>query len=274
MTSNLQVPLLFGLIAASTTLLGLLAVAFFSNWTERYARLFGLVAAGMLCTLIFLHILPEAFASSSDAPTWLALGFFGGLFLNVSIQTWLPDTSKGGLPHEAITPIVAIGLHSFIDGVIYAVTFSVSFSAGLFTALSLIMHEFPEGVIAYAILRRYAVPRNKALFWAFMAAALTTPLGVLVSAPLIHLLDETLIGLLFAFSAGLLLYVATGPLLVPLKDVGPGRGLMALLLGVGVAVLLISLPLSGHSHSGHEHIHHGSSLEHDHPVTQPFKAPS
>ena len=248
MLESLQAPLFFGLIAAFVTTLGLLAVALRSDWSQQYAGLFGLAAAGMLITMAFLHIMPEAFALSPQAPIWLTIGFFGGLALSFIVQTIFPEREASTLPSEAITPILAIAMHSFIDGIVYSVTFAASFSAGVFTALGLIMHEFPEGVIAFAILRRHGVSNRRSFLWAFLAAAATTPLGVIVSGPFMYGLGGETIGALFALSAGLLLYVATGPLMKPLKDTPPGRGLAALAAGVAIAVGLAAVPLPGHDH--------------------------
>ena len=134
----------------------------------------------------------------------------------------------------------------------------------MFTALGLILHEFPEGVIAFAILRRHGISNRWSFIWAFLAAAATTPLGVLVSGPVMFGLGEAVLGSLFALSAGLLLFVATGPLMAPLKDMKPAKGLAALSVGVAIAIALILLPLPGHDHShlGDEHHHHDH--EHDH----------
>ena len=264
MFAALQAPLFFGLIAAFVTTLGLLAIAMRSDWSLRYADMFGLVAAGMLTTLAFLHIVPEAFALSGNASIWLAFGFFAGLILHYLIRALFPEKNETQLPSEAITPILAIACHSFIDGVVYSVTFAASFAAGVFTALGLILHEFPEGVIAFAILRRHGVSNKMSFIWAFLAAAATTPLGVLISGPLLFGLGDALLGNLFAISAGLLLFVATGPLMAPLKDMSPGRGLLALSSGVALAILLMTLPFAGHDHAhlGHDHPH---SIEaHDH----------
>lgn len=260
MSEALQAPLFFGLIAAFVTTLGLLAVALRSDWSLRYADLFGLAAAGMLTAMAFLHIVPEAFALSPSAPVWLAVGFFAGLLLHYLIKTLFPEREDSQLPSEAITPILAIACHSFIDGVVYSVTFAASFSAGVFTAVGLILHEFPEGVIAFAILRRHGVSNRWAFIWAFLAAAATTPLGVLVSGPIMFGLGDEAIGSLFALSAGLLLFVATGPLMAPLRDVPPARGLAALSLGVAIAVTLLLMPIGGHNHMGHDHDH----SDHDH----------
>ncbi len=264
MFDALQAPLFFGLIAAFVTTLGLIAVALRSDWSLRYANLFGLAAAGMLTAMAFLHILPEAFALSSGAPIWLTLGFFGGMVMHYVIRTVFPEREDSTLPSEAITPIVAIACHSFIDGVVYAVTFAASFSAGVFAAIGLILHEFPEGVIAFAILRRHGVSNRYAFFWAFLAAAATTPFGVLVSGPFMFGLGEETLGALFALSAGLLLFVATGPLMAPLRDVAPARGLASLSAGVAIAVLLLIAPLPGHDHDHIGHAHDSDHSGHEH----------
>ena len=263
MLEALQAPLFFGLIAAFVTTLGLLAVALRGDWSQRYSGLFGLAAAGMLTTMAFLHILPEAFALSRATPLWLTFGFFGGLVLNFAVRTFFPERPESRLASEAVTPVLAIAVHSFIDGVVYSVTFAASFSAGVFAALGLILHEFPEGVIAFAILRRHGVSNRNSFIWAFLAAAATTPFGALVSGPFMYGLDGEAIGALFAVSAGLLLYVATGPLMAPLKETPPGRGLAALATGVAVAIGLALVPLPGHDHD-----HLGQAHQQDHSAAQ------
>lgn len=265
MWSMLQAPLFFGLIAAFVTTLGLFVVALRSDWGERHAALFGLAAAGMLCTISFLHIMPKAFSMAENAPIWIASGFFGGLILNFAIRSIFPDKPDSAVPSEAITPILAIAAHSFIDGIVYAITFAASFESGVLASLSLILHEFPEGVIAFAILRRHGVTNRAAFFWAFLAAAVTTPLGVLISGPFMYGVNNETLGLLFAISAGLLLFVATGPLMAPLRDTPPARGLGSVLAGAAVAIGIMMVPFAGHSHEyGHDHDSHGHDFRDGH----------
>ena len=143
---------------------------------------------------------------------------------------------------------------------IYSVTFAASFVSGVYAALGLILHEFPEGVIAFAILRRNGFRNRSAFLIAFGAAAATTPIGALLASPVMIHLGEAAIGQLYALSAGLLLYVATGPLMAPLREEAPSRGLPALAAGVAVAVGLVLAPIHGHGHeAGHDH-----HSEHDH----------
>ncbi|MEM1149911.1 MAG: ZIP family metal transporter [Pseudomonadota bacterium] len=265
MISSLQTPLAFGLIAAFVTTLGLMVVSLRAEWSARHASLFALVAGGMLVTLTLLHIAPHALADSADAPNYILAGFLGGLLLSQMVrlitgEPTAPDgVSKSG---AALAPILAIGFHSFIDGMVYAVSFAANYESGLYAAAGLIMHEFPEGIIAFAILRGAGVSSRMSFVWAFLAAAFTTPLGVLVSGPFIHAMGADVLPHLFALSAGLLLFVATGPLLAPIKEQSAPRALTAVGVGVVIALGLALGPLQdGHVHSGHGHHNH----THDHP---------
>lgn len=260
MPLSLQAPLLFGLLATLVTSIGLFAVAIRSDWTARQSGLFSLAAGGMLITLTMMHILPEALHLGQGVPIFLLGGFFAGLLLTFAIRSLFPERAGGRA--EALTPLLAVAIHSFLDGVIYSVTFAASFESGVYASTSLIMHEFAEGVIAFAILARHGYKVREALLWAFLAAGLTTPLGALVSGLFVSGLGPDVIAALYAISAGLLLYVATGPLMQPLKEEPPLRGMAALGFGMAVALALMVLPIHGHSAYDQDHSHTDG---HDHP---------
>ncbi|MEZ5997124.1 MAG: ZIP family metal transporter [Hyphomonas sp.] len=256
MLQSLQAPLLFSLVAALITTAGLLTVYFRGDWSARHSGLFALAAGGMLLTLSLIHIAPESMHLSRHAPIFLAVGFYAGLLLEKGITTALPETADIARA-AAITPLAAVAVHSFMDGMIYAVTFAGNFTAGVYAALSLMLHEYPEGIIAFAILRRHSFSNRESFFWAFLAAGVTTPLAVVVTGPFLHGLTPDLIGGLFALSAGLLLFVATGPLMQPLQEEKPVRGFLALGGGVALAVLMTLLPLHGEATGGgHGARHH------------------
>jgi zinc transporter ZupT len=53
-----------------------------------------------------------------------------------------------------LMPILGIGFHSFVDGVIYSITFVAEIFTGALTALGMVLHEFPEGIIAFVHLQQ------------------------------------------------------------------------------------------------------------------------
>ena len=257
MPSSLLASVSFGMLAALVTTLGLAAVAWRSEWSARQSGLFALSAGGMLITISLLHIVPEAMAALPDAGRFVLGGFFGGLLLSFAMRSFFPEHA-GYSRALAFTPLLAVAIHSFFDGVIYSVSFAASFQSGVYAALGLILHEFAEGIIAFAILSRHGFKVKEALLWAFLAAGATTPLGALVSGLFVTSLGPETIAGLYAVSAGLLIYVATGPMMQPLTEVSPARGLGALSAGVAFALAILALPIHGegvldnHDH-GHDH---------------------
>jgi zinc transporter ZupT len=103
----------------------------------------------------------------------------------------------------------------------------------------MVLHEFPEGIVTYTLLLRSGFSERKSYLLAFIAAALTTPLGTFVSYPFITQIDPPLLGLLLAFSAGALIYVGATHLL-PRAEREPRRfSLVALAAGILVAIGII-----------------------------------
>jgi zinc transporter ZupT len=100
----------------------------------------------------------------------------------------------------------------------------------------MVLHEFPEGIVTYTLLVRSGFAERRSFVLAFVAAALTTPLGTLVSYPFVRRIDQPLLGSLLALSAGALIYVGATHLL-PRAETEP-RKFSLVALGAGVVVAL------------------------------------
>ncbi len=83
-----------------------------------------------------------------------------------------------------ITAMEGIGIHSFVDGMIYAVAFSTSILTGFLAGIGLVIHEFAEGIITFSVLIEGGFSDRKAILYAFFASSLTTPLGAFLAYPL------------------------------------------------------------------------------------------
>ena len=228
------------LMAALVTSLGIYTIRRFAGWGQRNTAYFMCFATGVLIAASFLHIIPKAFAMNAQAPTWLLVGFLGLHLFNRFLTAFVceRDPYKKGYA-IGIVPMLGIGFHSFIDGFVYSIAFTVSVLTGYLATLGMILHEFPEGIITYLLLVRGGVTERKALMLAFLAAAATTPLGMLVSYPLISAIDRPMLGALLALSAGALVYVGATHLL-PRAEQEQGRfSIVALAGGVMVAVIIV-----------------------------------
>jgi len=74
---------------------------------------------------------------------------------------------------------------------------------------------------------------------AFLAAALTTPLGMLISYPIISKIDKPMLGALLSLSAGALIYVGATHLLPKAEQEHKRYSFVALGGGVLVAIIIV-----------------------------------
>ena len=99
---------------------------------------------------------------------------------------------------------LGIGFHSYLDGVTYAISSSVSTFTGALVALGMVVHEFAEGVVTYALLLRGGFFERRSFLLAFAAGDVSTPLGTLTSFAFVSHISEPVLGLLLSLSAGTL----------------------------------------------------------------------
>lgn len=227
--------------AATVTSLGIYSIRRFSDWGERNTAYFMCFAAGVLISATFLHMVPKAFVMNAQAPGWLLTGFFGLHLLNRFVTAFVcqrhPEREDVAI---GVPPMLGIGLHSFVDGFIYSITYSVGVLTGFLATLGMVLHEFPEGIVTYLLLKRAGLGESRAALLAFVSAAATTPLGMLMSYPFVSRIDAGWLGALLAVSAGALIYVGATHLLPRAEQESKRYSLVALAGGVLVALVIVA----------------------------------
>jgi zinc transporter ZupT len=226
-------------LACLVTTAGIYVINHFADWGNRNVSHFMSFAAGVLITVSLMHILPEAYEMNPLSPVFVLIGF-----MSLYISNRILDRYRFEKDHEkhlsiGIIPMIGIGIHSFIDGVIYTVTFNVSIFTGILAAIGMVLHEFPEGIITFLLLDRSGFSRKKAITWSLIASAFSTPLGTLISFPFIHRIDRSILGLMLAFSAGALLYVGATHLLPAVEKETRRCTIPSLLAGIVTAFIIV-----------------------------------
>lgn len=230
--------MLASLAACGVTTLGIAVISRYQAWAMAKAIYFKSFAAGVLISVSFLHLIPESL-HMSEAAVFLLVGFLSLYLSNRFLKLYVCQEGECPAYTIGLVPMLGIGLHSFIDGVIHSVTFNVSVFTGLLAALGMVLHEFPEGIVTFVLLKQGGFGRAKAMLLAFLAAALSTPLGALVSYPFVSRVGDPLLGRLLAFSAGALVYVGASHLLPDVEREAGRYTLLALAAGVAVAVGIV-----------------------------------
>ena len=227
-------------LAALITSTGIYTIRKYAGWGQRNTTYFMCFAAGVLISASFLHIIPKSFSMNTHAPIYLLVGFFGlhifNRFVTAFVCQKVPDKEQYGI---GVVPMIGIGFHSFIDGFIYSVAFTVSIFTGFLATAGMVLHEFPEGIITYLLLVKGGFKESRAMIFSFLAAALTTPLGMLISYPFIRKIDTQMLGALLSLSAGALVYVGATHLLPKAEQEHKKYSFVALGGGVLVAIIIV-----------------------------------
>lgn len=227
---------LASLVAAVIASLGLIVVLTRAGWATRNSGYFTAFAAGVLVTTA-MTLFPEAIGATSLAPFAALAGYLTLYGLNLGFKR-----SAGAM----LAPVVAIGAHSFLDGVEYGVLFEHDAHVGMVASVGLVAHEFAEGIILFTVLRGAGARVGLATFAAFLGAAVTTPLGAVASQPILAALSPAEMGLVLGGAAGALLYVGATHLPTHLAREGRTSLAAVYLLGVALSLSLAALHLGSH----------------------------
>ena len=196
---------LYALIAGSFDLLS----GWFTlrGWANRIQpRYIIAVAAGVLLSATFFHVLPEV-NWKSDAP-FLALGFVTFYVLEKLIM--IHACGEQECETHRIGPIAVLGmaLDNSIEGAGIVAGCEISPTLGLAITLAVILHEIPQGMTSALIMRDAKWGYARTLV-TLALASLLYPAGALLAG----LIPPGFQQKILAFVAGDFLYIAAGDLL-------------------------------------------------------------
>jgi len=233
------------LVVSLLSFIGVLFLAVKKSILQKLLLFLVSFAAGGMLGGAFIHLLPEAIDQLGVGFNF-SLSVLGGIlafFILEKFIAWrhchIPTSRQH--PHPlALMNLVGDAFHNFIDGVIIAASFMVSFPLGIVTSLAVVFHEIPQEIGDFGVLVYGGFSKVKALFFNF-ASALTAILGAVLTL----ILGSRLVGvipLIIPFTAGGFLYIAGSDLIPELHKetnlLKSGVQLLGLLLGIGLMVVL------------------------------------
>lgn len=237
--------MLASVAAAGVSTIGLLSMAALGDWGKRNSAYFSSFAIGILLVAVLFHLMPESLSHTPDAWKWMAGGFIGMSAFGFGLRMLSQSRRYGHGIAIGYASVIALGFHSFVDGLIYEATYSAeAFTGGLATA-GLLLHEFPEGVIAYFLARDAGLDRVRSTIWAFIAASLTTVCGAVVATSFVGNVEKLPLGEMLGVTAGGLAYIMTFHL-GPHASLTPNkRGYLVASAGVVIALAAVILRHQG-----------------------------
>ena len=255
--------MLITLFAGLSTAIGG-AIAFIVKKDNLKALSVGLgFSAGVMIFVSFMDMVPEAekllalnFPHKSQ---WLAYaGFIIGLIVAILIDYFLPDhivTDDVLHPDEparrdykikraGIFTAIAICVHNFPEGMATFFTTTQNITLGLSVGIAIAIHNIPEGIAVALPMYHVTGKKRYAMLYAALSG-ITEPIGALVGMFIFGLfLPQALIGVLMAAVAGIMIYISFDTLLPLAKEYGDWH---QSLIGIisGILVIWVSLILIG-----------------------------
>lgn len=244
------------------------ALAFFTKKTdERFLSAALGFSAGIMIYVSFVEILVKAresldsFFGATRGNIYTTLGFFGGIALIALIDAFVPKATN---PHEVksiedmdlteqknqelmrmgLFSALAIAIHNFPEGLATFIAALEDPAMGVSIAIAIAIHNIPEG-IAVSVPIYYATKSRKQAFKYSFLSGLSEPVGAIVGfLILMPFLNEAVLGFTFAMVAGIMVYISLDELLPSAQKYGEHHiaigGLVA-----GMAVMATSLVLLG-----------------------------
>ena len=146
------------------------------------------------------------------------------------------------LHRTGIFTALAIAIHNFPEGLATFIATLDDPSVGAAIAIAIALHNIPEGV-AVSIPIYYATGSKWKAFWLASFSGLAEPIGALVGYMLLsHFLSPAAMGFTFASVAGIMVFICLDELLPTARQYAKGH---ETLYGIvtGMAVMALSLLL-------------------------------
>ena len=221
------------------------------------------LSAGVMIYVSFIEIFPKAFKSLAEvfplkqAYFFTTIAFFVGLGLIALIDFLIPKqhnphevvagmdqvaTEKKNLLRLGLFTAIAISLHNFPEGLATFLATLEEPNVGIAIAVAIAIHNIPEG-IAVAIPIFFATnSKKKAIFWAFLSG-IAEPVGALVGIAILWpFINDYTFGFLFAGVAGIMVYISLDELLPAAERYGEHH-ISILGLVTGMMIMALSLVL-------------------------------
>ncbi|WP_174614222.1 zinc transporter ZupT [Virgibacillus ihumii] len=267
MSHDVMLAFLFTLVAGLATGIGSL-LAFFAKTTNTKFLSFALgFSAGVMIYVSFIDIFTKAQESlvgklGETGGTWLTVGsFFGGIVLIALIDRFIPKNSN---PHElkkiedmgkngskvkdpdllkmGVFTALAIGIHNFPEGIATFMSTLQDPALGLAIAIAVAIHNIPEG-IAVSVPIYYATGDKRKAFRLSFLSGIAEPVGAIVGfLILMPFLSDITFGVIFAAVAGIMVFISLDELLPAAKKYDEAHVSIYGLIS-GMAVMALSLLL-------------------------------
>lgn len=259
------------LLAGLSTSIGAL-LAFFSKSKNYTILSIGMgFSAGVMIYVSFVEILAKSrdsftqlYSSQFTGESLAVLAFFAGMALTAFIDKVIPEDvnphetksnsqllelkpdaqssliKNSALKRTGIFTALAIGIHNFPEGFATFISALEDPAVGITIAFAIAIHNIPEGM-AVSLPIYHATGNKKSAFWYATLSGLAEPIGALVGFfILLPFMGDATLGITFGIVAGIMVYISFDELLPAARVYGNAHTTIA---GITLGMLVMAISL-------------------------------
>lgn len=269
MEENILIALGLTIFAGLATGIGSLIALFAKNQNTRYLTVAMGFSAGVMIYVSFAEMLPEAIKSLIEVygerqGNWIGVvAFFLGMFFIALIDRFTPSPEN---PHEffvasadtdaekteairrsklmrvGLFTAFSLALHNFPEGIATFMAAAKDPSVGIPIAIAIAIHNIPEGIAVSMPIFYATGNRRKAFIYSFLSGV-AEPVGAFVGYLLLMpFWSDSLAGMMLSFVGGIMVFISFDQLLPAAEEYGEHH-LSIYGLVSGMIVMAISLLL-------------------------------
>lgn len=260
---SLLIPFLLTLIAGLCTGVGSIISFLYKGDQKKFLSLGLGFSAGVMIYVSMVEIFQKAYESLSfdhgekQGMLFTMIGFFGGMFLIAVIDFFIPNeknihelspisfsseeiTEKKQLFRTGIFTALAIAIHNFPEGLATFIAAIHEPELAIPIVAAIAIHNIPEGIAVSVPIYSATGDAKKAFFYSFLSG-LAEPVGAVLGYMLLMpFMTDTVFGLLFASVAGVMVFISIDELLPAAEKYGEHHlsiyGLVSGMLLMGISL--------------------------------------
>ncbi|NFD31534.1 ZIP family metal transporter [Clostridium botulinum] len=226
------------IISLSGTMIGAIIGISLKDPSEKLLCKFMGFSAGLMLSIVVFDLIPEALNS------WDFYGVLIFLILGMLIVYFI-DKNTNSIDinmHKKVAFMTALGLilHNFPEGILMGVGFQAGNRLGLKMAIIMSIHDIPEGIAVATPLIASNEKKSKTLFYVFLTA-IPTLFGVFLGS-YVATISKNFLSILLALASGIMLYVVCAEMIPESRNLGDKlTSYFYMIVGIIAGLVIIKL---------------------------------
>jgi ZIP family zinc transporter len=251
MKSEFIRPLLLTLIAGLSTTIGSVTGLFFKRENAKFMSSVLGFTAGVMVGISFFELIPAGFKEIGFIKT--SITFIVGFIFIFLIDYFIPheyigqkekitDKTDKKLLRTGLFVALGIGIHNFPEGMATFYSSIADIKLGIAIAIAIAIHNIPEGIAVSAPVYKATGSRKKAFLWSFLSGVVEPVGAILTAFILLPFMSPAVLGYILSGIAGLMVFISIDELIPVSKSYGYSHlSILSFIIGMGIMILSLAL---------------------------------